>query len=71
MDRAYQALVTRRLKEYERAQLDRVTAEASDIKDAHAGAIADSRAALMKALHVWTLSLARQLPLAEHQEGRG
>lgn len=71
MDRAYLALVTKRLKEYERAQLDKVTAEAADIPNAHAGAVADGRAALMKALHVWTLALGRQLRLYDRIEPAG
>jgi hypothetical protein len=57
MDRAYLALVQRRLKEHERAQLDRVTAEAAGIQNAHAGALLDTRAALLAALSVWETAL--------------
>lgn len=57
MDRAYLALVTKRLKEYERAQLDKVTAEAAGIPNAHAGAVADGRKALLDALRVWSAAL--------------
>jgi hypothetical protein len=60
MDRAYLALVTKRLKEYERAQLDKVTAEAAGIPNAHAGAVADGRKALTQALAVWELALASE-----------
>ncbi len=53
MDRAYLALVIKRLKLYEAALLDRVSAESEGIPNAHANDVADRKASLDRALLVW------------------
>lgn len=57
MDRAYLALVQKRLKLYEAALLDRASAEAEGIPNAHATEVAERKASLERALMVWRRSL--------------